>query len=207
MIQVTGTEALTRSLLEIGQDAPKAATRAVNKTVTGLERAGERSLCQELGVTRATLTGTKDNPADYFKKTKATYARQIGTLSVSTKRIPLIAFAARQTKTGVSYRLPKGRGSIPGAFLATMRSGHTGVFKRERQSVRQSAGRAGITFNLPIDEKFGPSPGAVVRRHAAELQGLGETLLVKHMNHGIDWIIQQRVQAGDERCRPKRWRR
>jgi hypothetical protein len=198
MITVTGTEALTRRLLEIGQDAPKAATRAVNKTVTGLKTAATRLVGRELGVTRVTLVGTKEKRTDFFTVTKATYTNQVGVLGVSTRRLPLILFSARETSTGVTYRLPGGRGHLPGAFLATMQSGHTGVYRRARPSVRQSAGRPGTSFNLPIDEAFGPSPGAVIRRHETEMQQLGQTLLEKNMAHEIDWILQQRVAAGDE---------
>ena len=59
---------------------------------------------------------------------------------------PLADFGARQTKRGVTVVIRKGgsRTLIPGAFLATMKSGHVGVFTR--------VGKA----RLPIQERFGP---------------------------------------------------
>jgi hypothetical protein len=181
VITVTGTEALTRRMLEIGQDAPKANARAVNKTLSTLKTATVRALAGELGLRNKDIT-----PAIALQR--ATYGRQIGTLTVTGKRMPLIAFGARQTKAGVSYRLPGGRGLIPSGFIATMRSGHTGVFARRTKR------------RLPIVEQFGPSlPGAFVKAGLlTAMQARAETALETNLTHEIDWIIQQRVEAGDE---------
>lgn len=58
--------------------------------------------------------------------------------------LPLVDFAARQTKKGVTVSIKKrgGRKLFPGAFIATMKSGHTGVFTR------------GNKGRLPIKERF-----------------------------------------------------
>lgn len=72
-------------------------------------------------------------------------------LEITGRRIPLIDFRARGPEPsrgrgrGVAYRLPGGRGRAEQAFIATMRSGHRGVFRRR--------GRA----RLAIYELFGPS--------------------------------------------------
>jgi len=181
LITVTGTEALTRRLLEIGQDAPKAATRAVNRTLSTVKTATVRGLVAAVGLRNKDVT-----PAIAIKR--ATFSNQIGTLTVTGKRIPLIAFGARQTKAGVTYRLPSGRGLIPSGFLATMKSGHRGVFARRGKP------------RLPIVEQFGPSlPHAMVAGGLlAKMQALGDATLEKNMLHEIDWVTQQRVQAGDE---------
>ncbi|MER9662294.1 phage tail protein [Mesorhizobium sp. M0159] len=57
--------------------------------------------------------------------------------------IPLYKLGATQTAKGVRVRL---RGSYRSAFIAGMKSGHTGVFRRQ--------GKA----RLPIRELFGPNP-------------------------------------------------
>lgn len=44
--------------------------------------------------------------------------------------IPLLAFGARQTKKGISVNIAGQRKYFPGAFRATMRSGHVGIFAR-----------------------------------------------------------------------------
>jgi hypothetical protein len=53
-------------------------------------------------------------------------------MGVSGKEIPLAKYPARQTKRGVSVLVNKGkRKLVRHAFLATMKSGHTGVWFRE----------------------------------------------------------------------------
>jgi hypothetical protein len=198
MITVTGTEETTRRLLEIGADAPKASTRAINKTLAELKTAVVRIVTLETGITRRAFLGTKKAPTDYLRERRATYTRQIAELGVSPLRIPLGALKPRQTARGVGYTLPGGRGFVPGAFLATLRSGHVGVYHRAVPGERQTRGRAGRTFNLPIIEQFGPSPGRIIQRHMNDLTSRGDAALMKHMAHEIDWIIQQRVASGDE---------
>jgi hypothetical protein len=58
--------------------------------------------------------------------------------------VPLVNFSATQTKTGVSVTIKRssGRKKFGGAFIATMKNGHRGVFKRRTKS------------RLPIDEIF-----------------------------------------------------
>lgn len=60
--------------------------------------------------------------------------------------LPLYKLGARQTRTGVTVNL---RGSYRHAFIAGMKSGHSGVFRRAGDP---------ITDSLPIREQFGPNP-------------------------------------------------
>jgi hypothetical protein len=54
-----------------------------------------------------------------------------GLIKVSGRTLPLIAFKPRQTKKGVSVQILKGkRAVIPGAFITTMSTGHTGVYAK-----------------------------------------------------------------------------
>ena len=79
-------------------------------------------------------------------------AEKVISIITSVKRIPLFDFGARQTKRGVSYNLG-GRKTLAGAFIATMPTGHEGVF------MRKGANR------LPIQERFGPSLGHVFAKY------------------------------------------
>lgn len=64
-------------------------------------------------------------------------------MDVSGEAVRVVDYPHRQTRKGVSVAINVGkRKLIKGAFLATMKSGHRGVFKRE--------GKA----RLPIDELF-----------------------------------------------------
>lgn len=73
------------------------------------------------------------------------------TLRVKGKRIPLIAFGAKQKKQGVQVRvLKKGpKTTIPGTFIATMQYGES-VFERMKQGGKR-VGR------FPVKGKYGPS--------------------------------------------------
>lgn len=68
-------------------------------------------------------------------------------LDVSGEAVPLIAYPARQVKKGVSVEVNRGKRTIiKGAFVATMKSGHKGVFRRRG------------TTRLPIEELRGSRP-------------------------------------------------
>lgn len=67
-------------------------------------------------------------------------------LRSTTRPIPLIEFGARQTRQGVRAAKPWGRSQVfKSAFIATMPSGHRGVFRRRTKR------------RLPIKEMMGPS--------------------------------------------------
>lgn len=85
------------------------------------------------------------------------------TVKSSKRPIPLIEFPVRQTGSGVSTRAWGKGQTIRGAFIATMRNGHTGVFRR--------VGRA----RLPIKELWGPTIGGTFA--VPEVQGvIGDTM-------------------------------
>lgn len=68
-------------------------------------------------------------------------------LDVSGDPVPLVAYPHRQTKRGVSVEVNRGKRSlVEDAFVATMKSGHKGVFRRR--------GKA----RLPIQELRGSRP-------------------------------------------------
>lgn len=80
------------------------------------------------------------------------------TIDVSGAPVPLSAYPHRQTKRGVSVEVNRGKRTlIPRAFIATMASGHRGVF------IRRGAAR------LPIEERLGSRPvDALLHKGEAE---------------------------------------
>lgn len=95
---------------------------------------------------------------------EATAARLEARLAASLKRLPLIKFNARGpipsrgVGRGVTYRIgARGTTRIPNAFIATMKNGHQGVFRRVAKG------------RLPIVELRGPSIGHVFDAHRAEV--------------------------------------
>lgn len=81
------------------------------------------------------------------------------TIVASGRPIPLVQFSARQTAKGVSVNVLNGRKVIAGAFIATMPSGHRGVFVREDGGSHKKVNKGGKVqwHQLPIRELYGPS--------------------------------------------------
>jgi len=83
-------------------------------------------------------------------------------VNVSGQPVPLVAYPHRQTKKGVSVEVNRGKRTlVKGAFVATLRSGHRGVYRRR--------GRA----RLPIDELRGSRPVDALL-HEGEAQGVAD---------------------------------
>lgn len=83
-------------------------------------------------------------------------------LDVSGEPVPLVAYPHRQTAKGVSVEVNRGKRTlVKGSFVATMRSGHKGVFRR------RGAAR------LPIKELLGSRPVDALL-HEGEASGVAE---------------------------------
>ena len=133
-------------------------SRAINKVLAGARTESARQISGEIKIKVA--TARKGMIID-----KATFEKWVGTITLSARRIPLIEFAARELKKGgVSYRIEKSgkRKRIPRAFIATMPTGHKGVFRRKPTGT--SVGGAivrradsPLVGRLPIGEMRGPS--------------------------------------------------
>lgn len=61
---------------------------------------------------------------------RAHRSRQSAAIIARGQPLPIMAFGARQVKSGVSANIMGTRKVIRGAFIATMKSGHKGVFAR-----------------------------------------------------------------------------
>jgi hypothetical protein len=106
-------------------------------------------------------------------------------LEVRGRRLPLIEFGARGPEPsrgrgrGVSYRLLGGRGRAPHGFIATMRSGHRGVFQRRGPR------------RLPIVELHGPSLVRVFEKYLPIGAARAEEALVKNLKHEIAFALRR----------------
>ncbi|HUX16030.1 MAG TPA: phage tail protein [Phycisphaerae bacterium] len=131
---------IERLLAGIPRGLPRAVTRGVNQTaVTGRKTAIDevyKDLALKKGDIRAAMP-----------LKRATFRRWTATVSVRGRRLRLLMFGARQIRRGVSYRVRRQgrRQTIRSAFIATMRTGHRGVFRRLGKK------------RLPIIELRGPS--------------------------------------------------
>jgi hypothetical protein len=93
--------------------------------------------------------------------TKASTGSLVATLLVNRKPVPLIQWEASQTSAGVSVRVTGSRKSVKHAFIATMASGHRGVYMRAPGAKHKKVFQGGKPrwSGLPITELFGPSIG------------------------------------------------
>jgi hypothetical protein len=86
--------------------------------------------------------------------------------------VPLSQLGPRQTATGVSTRY---RGKYPHAFIANMKSGHTGVFINTRQLNSKSQ-----RMNA-IRELFGPNPAHDVTNNPDEFIKVMASVIQDHL--------------------------
>jgi len=156
-----------------------AASRAINETETSTRYEAIKKITEATGM-------QSSHARKGFLLSKAKYGRLWAMLSVTYEKRPLIGFGARQVKHGV--KVAEGHGErtlIPRAFIATMPSGHKGVFKRICKS------------RLPIVELMGPSvswayqntPGVIelVEKDSAPL-------LEKKLARNIDVLLAKHAE-------------
>ena len=167
-------ETLRKDLLELGRQAPIVMARALNRAAVSGQAAMVKVITADTGM--AAKNVKREIVID-----KASRTRPVVALTIAGRRIPLIAFSARGPEPsrgrgrGVSYRLPGGRGKIPNAFIATMGSGHRGVFKRK------------ATKRLAIVELRGPSLPHVFEKFLPTFREAAQASLVKNLASEISF--------------------
>lgn len=147
--------------------------RALNRSRDSAKTFMVRALADDMGLQQKDL-----RPSVLTKD--AVPQRLVATMSASLKRLPLIRFGAVQLKrAGVRARIGSNRKTYPGAFIATMPSGHRGVFQRRDKA------------RLPIDEKHGPSIGHVFDKHAPAAAARATEQLTKNVQTEVRYLLRQ----------------
>lgn len=155
-----------------------AAARAINRTLTSERAAIGSDIAKNMGIRVGTVK-------DAMTIEKATTSAPVGRLLAKGKRIPRIEFNARGPEPsrgrgrGVSYRGEAGRIRVENAFIATMRTGHRGVFVRR------------TTKRLPIRELFGPSIAHVFEKLVPNGEARRNEVLVKNLQHEIEFALSR----------------
>lgn len=176
-----------------------------------LEKATSSAINKTLVSTRAYMVKTMR--ADYAIKAgnirrelyikKSTWSTMTGTITGhGSPGIPLLKFvrgskdapSTRRLKSG-DYRpalgvpvvIRKARGKITahGVFLARMRSGHVGAFKR-------TGGRA-KSGRQAINEVFGPSPIKILAtdRYDEKIEDFADRTMDKNLRHEADYVLRR----------------
>jgi hypothetical protein len=181
-LEFKGAEALQADLRNYPGGVTRAMVRALNRAIA----AGRTQITRDI----AADTGLRvSNVRKALSMQEATDSRPEARLATSLKRIPLINFGARGQYPsrgrgrGVSYRLNGSSGRVPTAFIASMQSGHQGVF------VRKAKGR------LPIRELFGPSLGHVFAKHRPAALARAQQVFHERLEHEL---ARLKVKASGE---------
>lgn len=138
---------------------PRAAATALNKTAEEVRTSTVKELSKEIGgEVGLKQTGIKR----LIEILKASPSNLIAVLIPSGKRPKLINFiGVKQIAQGVAARIKGKRVLHQGAFIATMPSGHKGVFVRRSDTKSTRRDSRGRRFNVPhglkIKELTGPS--------------------------------------------------
>lgn len=180
-------------IAKIRKKAPVAQVRALNRAIASANVAMVRAVADDLGVKQGVVK-------DRTRIEQATPQKLRARIYANAKRIPLIDFGAKGPEPsrgrgrGVTVKSSGGRRTIPNAFIATMRSGHRGVFQR----VAGASGRRGPGRNrsqLPIRELFGPSIWQVFRKLEHIGIARGREQLIKNLQSEFRFVLAARDAA------------
>ena len=171
----------TRAIERLRDRAVPAQVRALNRSVTTARTHMARLIADDMQLKVSTVR-------DRIKIQQATKGLLSATLRASLYRFPLLEFGAK----GPEPSRGKGRGvtaktktrRYPHAFIATMRSGHRGVFQR-RDSDR-----------LPIAELTGPSVAQVFGKFHADGIRVAQEALRKNLEHEFKFALRESAQKG-----------
>lgn len=191
-------------------DDVKTATRYLNNvekdaiplaTIRALNRAGSETKTESSRIIR---TRVKIKASDIKKRIKVYKARRgqpVLTLLYSADKIPLLALAARQVRKGVTANVAGKRQLYKGRFIATMASGHKGVFEHASGKARMQAPkrvRRGKNvgkkyYSTKIRERFVPTPAVIVVQDAErdQIEAFARASFQKNLNRDLQYFINR----------------
>ena len=183
------TSTTERAFARMKERAPYAIARALNRAAQSATTAMIRAISQDTGVKQADLRGsTKRNRRIWSSEARPD--RPICTVFATTERIPLMDFGARGPEPsrgkgrGVRAGLRGGARTYRNAFIATMSSGHKGVFQRSPGARR-----------LPVYELRGPSIYHVWKKHETIGMARAKEQAVKNLQHEFRWVLNQAPES------------
>ncbi len=147
-----------KMLWAVEEKVPVVLSRSINKTLDGVKTDASTEI-------RAVITAKKSMVDKTFKTMKSTPKFLSARFESRGRPLPLIEYSARQTAKGVSVQVKRqeARKVIAGTFIATMKSGHKGVFWREWHAAerkpkdkRMAYSKLPKRYRLPIEQRFGP---------------------------------------------------
>lgn len=177
-----------KALEQLGEkNATKAAVRAVNRSLSNARTTAVKLVAKDMAL-KSRVVRQRINII------KATSKRPVGYLTATTARTPLIAFGARGPEPsrgrgkGVTVKLPTGIPRHPYAFIATMKTGHRGVFERYDAGGNKGARgpRGGKIF-----EKKGPSVARSFESQSVPIVARATDMLEKNFASEVKFLASQ----------------
>jgi hypothetical protein len=194
---------LQAELRHIPNGAKTAARLAVNKAASRAYTRVVRGLSRLLNLKQKYIR-------EVVKLVPATAATMVAKVRLLKQPIPLIDFGARQTRRGVVVKTRRGRPAelLRGTFLARMKSGHLGVFERRsrlnpalRRRVKVKRGGETSWTELPIEERFGPTPMGVFQNAPGLIEAelaAAQADLKRYLASEADFLLNRKKAAATE---------
>lgn len=177
-----------KGIQRLKQRFPAAIARAINRSADSAKTAMVRVIATDMGMKVSDVRR-------YVSVSEATSGHQVATIRASAKPIPLIQFGAKGREPsrgkgrGVTARLKGGAGRYPKAFIATMASGHRGVFQRVPGARRH--GGPPHRSQLPIYELKGPSVWHVFNNNLAIGLARAQEQLIKNLRSELKYALSK----------------
>lgn len=167
------------SFIREEQDAVK---RALNRTIEQAKVAASREI-RDAGYNLKAKDIKKS-----IEIRRATRSNLEAVLICEGRPIPLLAYSAKRGPKGVSVTVKNGRKTVYGSFIATMASGHSGVFVRKPGMVQGKRGK--MILNRKIMELFGPSiPSALANPIVEEkMMQMVRDVFPRRLRHELERI-------------------
>ena len=150
MVQVDITKAISDVLKGYSnltrQQINGAVSRAMNHVIAVGRTAASREIRTIYKIKPKYLgskgSGDQESRNSAIKVKKANINTLQAAILASGRPLPLVAFPTRQTRKGINVQIFAGQSKVlPGAFMATMKSGHIGVFARGKYAGGKFASR------------------------------------------------------------------
>ena len=166
----------------------RAIVRSLNRGIIAGRVVLARAIATDLG------WKVGDVKAKSLKIDKANFGRAVAVCRAASKRpIPVSKLRPRGTLpsrgkgTGVSWRVGGQTYRNENAFLATMRTGHTGVFVRVGG---QRRGKGAWSLNLPIKQLTGPSIADLFGKYADEAHARAIQVTIENLERELKVALQ-----------------
>lgn len=178
--------AMVKAMLNTFPDlAERVIYKSLNKTMTEVKTDISEGV-------RGVVTADQETVDGKIRISNASLKKLAGQVTLAGNPLPISKFPAIQEPQGVLARIYKAQPyrMITSGFLATMKSGHVGVFRRETrispagQPVIRPWKKMPKKYRLPIEEMYGPSLGTILQSAPVMEPVLGK--LGEHLDANLE---------------------